>query len=231
MSIATLKRKTGTLYQNLSVHSPNGFSLNGGYRNQGYVGQTSFGRALSRTLARGKDPRGHGSRGSFYPVHNILPASTFMDAIENPAVIKRSSLSTKGMLEKRFQWVKRPKPFSSFKVISNPYRDTFSYDQYYAKKKTSIAELIDSPNSPCGTQGDAKCINSLAKCNPDFFRRNGKRSNFLNIYPLYAKPRTKTGASLTSDTVLQKLHQQCHALDSNSALHPLFRVGGRPFAC
>ena len=50
MSIATLKRKTQTKYNNMSVGSTQGFSLNGGFRNQGYVGQTSLSRSLSRTL-------------------------------------------------------------------------------------------------------------------------------------------------------------------------------------
>ena len=42
MSIATLKRKTFAKYNNSSVQSNEGFSINGMYRNQGYVGQTSL---------------------------------------------------------------------------------------------------------------------------------------------------------------------------------------------
>jgi len=46
MSIATLKRKTMTEYNRMSVGYTN-FSLNGTRRNQGYVGQTMLSR-LSR---------------------------------------------------------------------------------------------------------------------------------------------------------------------------------------
>ena len=59
MSIATLKRKTQTKYNNMSV-GQSGFSINGTHRNQGYVGQTSLSRSLPRTLMRGNTVRGHG---------------------------------------------------------------------------------------------------------------------------------------------------------------------------
>ena len=52
MSIATLKRKTQTKYNNMSVGTE-GFSINGVFRNQGYVGQTSLTRSLPRTLQKG----------------------------------------------------------------------------------------------------------------------------------------------------------------------------------
>ena len=40
MSLATLKKKTQTKYNNMSVNSV--FNLNGTTRNQGYIGQTSY---------------------------------------------------------------------------------------------------------------------------------------------------------------------------------------------
>ena len=60
MSIATLKRKTQTKYNNMSVNTGTGFSLNGTRRNQGYIGQTSLSRSLVRTLRNGTAVRGHG---------------------------------------------------------------------------------------------------------------------------------------------------------------------------
>jgi len=53
MSIATLKRKTQTQYNNMSVGSKTGFSLNGTHRSQGYIGQTSLSRSLPKTLMKG----------------------------------------------------------------------------------------------------------------------------------------------------------------------------------
>lgn len=45
MSIATLKKKSQVL--NSSISGTKGFSLNGGYRNQGWVGQSSVGRNIN----------------------------------------------------------------------------------------------------------------------------------------------------------------------------------------
>ena len=59
MSIATLKKKTIYKYNNSSVGHTQ-FSLNGGYRNQGFVGQTSLSRSLIKTPMKGNIIRGHG---------------------------------------------------------------------------------------------------------------------------------------------------------------------------
>jgi hypothetical protein len=98
MSIATLKRKTQTKYNNMSVNT-NGFSLNGTRRNQGYVGQTSLSRSLIRGLRNGPDLRGHGgccSNGKETPI-----VQTEVCCLNDNSVVKRSSLSTKGMLKTR----------------------------------------------------------------------------------------------------------------------------------
>ena len=60
MSIVALKKKTAAKYNNMSVNTKEGFSLNGTRRLQGYVGQTSLSRSLPRTLMRGTTIRGHG---------------------------------------------------------------------------------------------------------------------------------------------------------------------------
>ena len=59
MSIATLKKKTAAKYNNASVNVPQ-FSINGGYRNQGWVGQTTLSRSLPKTPMVGNTPKGHG---------------------------------------------------------------------------------------------------------------------------------------------------------------------------
>ena len=46
MSIVTLKKKTGSVYKNMSANQSQ-FSLQGGYRNQGYVGQSIQSRHYS----------------------------------------------------------------------------------------------------------------------------------------------------------------------------------------
>jgi len=97
MSIVTLKRKTQTQYNNMSVSAPNGFSLNGTRRSQGYVGQTSLSRYLSRTLMNGNVPRGHGGCCGFYPKKPIVQSA--VTSLNDPNVIKKSSINTNGLLE------------------------------------------------------------------------------------------------------------------------------------
>ena len=97
MSIATLKRKSLVKYNNMSVGSPNGFSLNGTHRNQGYIGQTSLSRHLSRTLMKGSTVRGGGGCcGTYYQPGIVQSAVT---SLEDSTVVKTSVLGTKGMID------------------------------------------------------------------------------------------------------------------------------------
>lgn len=66
MSIVALKRKSDII--NSSISRNNQFSINGGYRNQGWIGQDSRGRYLSRTPFRGPLPMGHGEKNNSYNI-------------------------------------------------------------------------------------------------------------------------------------------------------------------
>jgi hypothetical protein len=110
MSDATLKRKTQAKYNNNSVGMPQ-FSLNGGHRNQGWVGQTSLSRSLPRTLMRDGAARGFGGRqGTFYQAPAVLSSINYQ---ENSNVIKPSVLDNTGMLEVKTQWSRRPQTTGS----------------------------------------------------------------------------------------------------------------------
>ena len=99
MSIATLKRKTLAKYNNSSVNTGEGFSLNGSYRNQGYVGQTSLSRSLPRTPMKGNIPRGHGGCCGTYNITPIVQSG--VTSTEDNTVIKLSVMNTMGMLDTR----------------------------------------------------------------------------------------------------------------------------------
>lgn len=101
MSLATLKRKTQSKYNNSSV-GVNQFSLHGTHRNQGYIGQTSLSRTLPRTLAKGSYNKGHGGCCDTYTDLNT-PVISSVKSTEDSSVIKSSVLSTKGMLSRRLQ--------------------------------------------------------------------------------------------------------------------------------
>ena len=99
MSIATLKRKTFAKYNNSSVNTGEGFSLNGTHRNQGYVGQTSLSRSLPRTPMKGNVLRGHGGCCGTYNIRPVIQSG--VTSTEDNRFIKSSVLSNKGMLQRR----------------------------------------------------------------------------------------------------------------------------------
>ena len=102
MSLATLKKKTATKYNNMSVSGPfskNGFSLYGTRRNQGYIGQDTLGRSLPKTIMKGNVQHGHGGCCGTYDVHPIVQSA--VTSTNDPLVIKNAVLSTRGLLAKR----------------------------------------------------------------------------------------------------------------------------------
>lgn len=95
MSIVAMKRKSRGYNTPISGHGTNGFSLNGGYRNQGWVGQTSISRPVHRTLFKGTEPVGHGGNLGEY---NVAIQSGSCCANDS-SIIKRSTLTTKGFID------------------------------------------------------------------------------------------------------------------------------------
>jgi len=133
MSIVTLKKKTQAKYNNLSVGEPS-FSLNGGYRNQGYIGQTSLSRSLPRTLARGNTLRGYGGCcGTFRLTPSVLSAVT---SVEDNRIIKSSVLDYDGMSAIKYQWIRRPNPITVVKSDSNNNNTTAQHYIDYLNKLT-----------------------------------------------------------------------------------------------
>ena len=138
MSIVTLKKKTQSRYKNNSVGFSN-FSLNGGHRNQGYIGQTSLERKCIGTPMSGTEAQGHGGCCGKYKQTNITQSSVF--TTENSTVVKPSVLSTSGMLAKRTQWARRPQPFSNTKPSDSINQSTGGdYILYIRKKEINAVE-------------------------------------------------------------------------------------------
>ncbi len=115
MSIATLKKKTAAKYHNSSVGVPL-FSLNGGHRSQGYVGQTNLSRSLPRTLWRGGAMRNSGGCSGTFTSNSIISA---VNSTEDPSVIKESSINTLGLIHEKYAWIFRPQPYTSVKPDVN----------------------------------------------------------------------------------------------------------------
>jgi hypothetical protein len=118
MSIVTLKNKSSVKYNNMSVGEPQ-FSLNGGFRSQGWVGQTMLSRSLPRTLMKGNVPRGHGGCCGKFQNNNIIQSG--VTSLNDPNIIKKSSLNTMGMINTHYRWVRRPNLYEKVgvKIKSN----------------------------------------------------------------------------------------------------------------
>jgi len=84
-----------------------GFSLEGGTRNQGYIGKT-YAMSVNGTPFYGQFPIGWGGFMGQYaktePVYN-MPNVKVDTRGKQYKFIKPSSLSTKGMLEKKYKWI------------------------------------------------------------------------------------------------------------------------------
>jgi len=136
MSIATLKKKTQSRYNNNSVGFSN-FSLNGGYRNQGYIGQTSLSRSLPRTLAKGDTLRGYGGCCGTYPITpSIISAVT---STEDNTVIKPSVLDNTGMISTKYRWITHPYPVTVVKTDNN--NNNTAQDYIHHLSSTTIKEI------------------------------------------------------------------------------------------
>jgi hypothetical protein len=94
---------TGKYVNGVIAYSPNGFSVNGSYRNVGYIGKSSH-MAKSGTPFRGRFPVGNGGSSGTYPtpqpVFNALEANVLG---EQGQYVKPPSVSNYGMLAKRFR--------------------------------------------------------------------------------------------------------------------------------
>jgi len=226
MSIATLKKKTMNQYNTLSVGTKGGFSLNGTHRSQGYIGQSTQSRFLSRTLMKGDTVRGHGACCGKYPTTNIVQTS--VKSTENPNVVKPSVLGTRGMISKKYRWVLRPQPFSSTKDADTHEWDSQSH--YVQSKSTRIQTLIQQCNDANPIK-DIPCRESCPKsCRP--ICSNNTNYNQLYNKIIITKPHS------TGDVHKQFLSQSAYIenkLRIKCSLNDIMRTSTNtqkiPFAC
>jgi hypothetical protein len=141
MSIATLKRKTFAKYNNNSVGT--GFSLNGTRRSQGWIGQDTIGRSFPKTLMKGNTVKGHGGCCGSYLQNNIIASA--VTSLNDPSVIKTSTIHNDGMLRTKYRWIWRPQPYSTTKDDSS--RTINSQSQYITSLSSTISSIIDTSYS------------------------------------------------------------------------------------
>jgi hypothetical protein len=146
MSIATLKRKTlrggNPRADPISGIGAKGFSLNGGYRNIGAVGQFRMVSNVTRTPFRGTQPMGHGGFGGEY---YDVPSNSGSCCTNDDAIIKHSSLNTAGLLDEKYKWTKSQYPRYWVKDDDNANRQTKTQGQL-TKSKTWAAGACNFEN-------------------------------------------------------------------------------------
>lgn len=142
MSIATLKKKTQAQnyhIRNPSQRDPLGFSLNGTHRSQGYIGQTSLSRSLPRTPMKGTVAKGHGGCCGNYTEGNIIQSAVI--SLEDTDVVKSSTLTTRGMIDTKYRWIRRPQPFATVNPMTR--LNSQSEYLYYISQKNLKAQNPD----------------------------------------------------------------------------------------
>jgi hypothetical protein len=109
MSIVVLKKKSrhNSRFAPVSGRGKDGFSLNGGYRNIGAVGQFRMISNTTRTPFKGTVAKGNGGNGGKYYNHPLNSGSCCTNDI---SIIKKSSKNTAGMIDTKYQWTKGTYP-------------------------------------------------------------------------------------------------------------------------
>jgi hypothetical protein len=168
-----------------------GFSVTGSYRNIGGVGGNML-FSKSATPYRGVHPKGWGgTRGRYpdgpsYKSLNIMPVVTGV-AIQN-AIVKPPVLSTRGMLERRFRWIKTGQyPNYWVQPVYTGYQtDTASQGIYIQRKSASNYLHYDVNNTAIYVDYYVRCSATGCKNTPACgYTMNLQQSNAAYTKTLY----------------------------------------------
>ena len=139
MSLQAMKRKSNTLYRNMSSNRVGGFSLNGTRRNQGYIGQQAgLTRHLANTPMRGTVARGSGGCCGTYNRTKI--AQNGLLNFNDTTVVKSSVLESYGRIRERYRWVWRPQPYSTVKPTAG--LNIATQSEHTNKKATTLLAAL-----------------------------------------------------------------------------------------
>lgn len=213
MSIATLKKKSMTQYgknhsvkqsaggkywmvqgpfgnttSKLFTYSDVGFSVNGAHRNVGYIGKT-YQMSKNGTPFKGKYAVGHGGSGGYYNRKNEVFNSTrfgLMGSENN--YIKPPSLSTKGMLSKKYKWIhsgQYPNIWVQPNYGTSMLADTKSQGNYIdnlAVSNLCVSDVnnVDKYEGYVRKGGPTLCKTSAAGFTYNNMARNGLYCKFIN---------------------------------------------------
>lgn len=183
MSIVALKKKMVAKMNQSGNHSQ--FSLNGTYRNQGFIGQTSVYRNLPRTFLKNNAPKGYG--GNYARISpKIVSFGGLGTLVENNRVVKSSVLSYNGMIASKYKWLKRPAPYITVKedpsLECSVYTDELAKNTFLTIEKNCPTTLLTYYNNPpTACSANTPPIKTFLSSNP----LNRKKRNCNVIKPNY----------------------------------------------
>jgi len=220
MSIATLKRKTNTQYNNMSVGVKQ-FSLNGGYRSLTYVGKSAQQDHYPRTLMNGNVIKGHGGCCGNYNIKPIVQSND-TQSLQDSSIIKPSVLSTKGMLQTRFRWITRPQPFATVKPDSNLNLNDSS-DRTDRLKNCAIKSSPTITTRPIPV--------NTPRCNQCTIMKTVDYGSNSIMQPTSSVVITKSNPYLSQDEYLQRKKFSCSSVPNMDKVFVPLKTSGSPFAC
>jgi len=158
---------------NIAVYggSGPGFSLNGGTRSGSYIGKT-MSMSKNGTPFRGVHAMGNGGTFGQYKQENVFNLSREKSKLlgSQAEFIKPSTLSTKGMLEKKYRWINSG-TYPNYWVqpdASLPYN--FS-QQVYIDKLAAANITVNNTNDP--KKFEQFCHPNVSICQKDRIKKGG----------------------------------------------------------
>jgi hypothetical protein len=205
MSLAVLARKSRRYKAPISGRGTKGFSINGGRRNQGWVGQALMGQRLGGTRFRGGEPVGHGGCCGTYKRVVTTPGTC---CANDPEIIKPSNMNTAGYISSRLTPrgpVRDDGTYSSccpIWVQDMPHRDQSEYLRgIKARHAASVVLKNDTGISTCSQNPDYP----KSRCGAASYWIGGKRfirqpySKNLNPLPVAASEYMQAGLMAKND--------------------------------
>jgi len=143
---------------------------------------------------KGNTPRGHGGCCGKYQQGNIIQSG--VTSLEDPTVVKKSTLNTRGLIDTKYRWIRRPQPFMRVKAVT---RINSQSEYLYYLTQNTLQE-----KKPNGTNCDDNegAIPEYKKCTAL------DRTQITDRCPASKTTKPLSGA-ITSGDYLYKLHKKC----------------------
>ena len=185
MSIAILKKKSrhNPRIDPISGQGHKGFSLNGGYRNIGAVGQFRMISNTTRTPFKGADPMGNGGCcGKYYN----KPLNSGSCCTNDNMIIKKSSLNTSGMIDTKYKWMKGTYPHYWVKEDDGSYNLTRDQATYIRNLTQKVGGNVNCMMTPDLNEKIISCSANRQACSYHIGGKKYVRMPYSKNYNLLA---------------------------------------------